>query len=179
MGEGAFGLISKALELRRIPLPEARITELKNEFLDLYCENPVVLTTAFPYACETLSTLAKQGILLGVCTNKAEKAARLILERLGLDQHVQAVVGGDSGFGRKPSPTPLLACASQLGISISNVVFVGDHHIDIRAARAANVPVIACTFGYSAVAASNLGADCTIECLSQLADKIKGLSQVA
>jgi hypothetical protein len=42
---------------------------------------------------EVLTELARRQISIGVCTNKAEAPARLILERTGLAAHVSALVG--------------------------------------------------------------------------------------
>lgn len=175
MGEGVIALIRKALRVRNVKIPDAELDRLKDRFLDIYCHDPVALTKAFPFAADVLSKLANQGISVGVCSNKAEKAARLILERLGLAQHVQAVVGTDSGFGQKPDPSPLLACASKLSVPKTEVVYVGDHHIDVETARAAKIPVIAVAFGYSGVSAESLGADRTIACFSELPTALRGL----
>lgn len=175
MGEGVRALIAKALRARGVPGRDDRIEQLKDRFLDLYCGRPVALTTAFPFVAEVLGQLAGQGVSVGICTNKAKRPAQLILEALGLDRHVGAVVGADSGFGQKPDPAPLLACASMLGVPASTVVYVGDHHIDVETARAARVPVVAVAFGYSGVPAGDLGADRTISCLSELPAAIRGL----
>lgn len=175
MGEGVRALIEKALRARGACGRDHRLEQLKERFLDLYCSKPIALTAAFPFVAHVLGQLAGQGIAVGVCTNKAERPARLILEGLGLDRHVKAVIGADSGFGQKPDPGPLLACASLLGAPASAVVYVGDHHIDVETARAAGVPVIAVVFGYSLRPAEDLGADRTIACFSELPAAIRGL----
>ena len=175
MGEGVTALIRKALRTRGVPGRDDRIEHLKDRFLDLYCSKPVALTTAFPFVEVILGQLAGQGISIGICTNKAVRPAQLILEALGLDRHVGVVIGADSGFGHKPDPAPLLACASMLRVPASTVVYVGDHHIDVETARAARVPVIAVAFGYSGLPATDLGADRTIACLSELPAAIRGL----
>jgi phosphoglycolate phosphatase len=177
MGEGISALICKALRIRGVHAPEANLQRLSERFLELYSLDPVAFTRPFPWALDILRGLAGKGVAIGVCTNKAETPARLILERLGLADHVGVVVGGDSGFGRKPDPRPLLACASRLGIPTSQLVYVGDHHIDVETARAANVPVVAAAYGYSGASAVNFGADRVIWCLSELPLVVHGLTE--
>jgi phosphoglycolate phosphatase len=177
MGEGIPALIRKALRLRDVDAPAADLRRLSERFLERYSRDPVSSTRPFPGARDILCGLAGEGVAIGVCTNKAETPARLILERLGLADHVGVVVGGDSGFGRKPDPRPLLACASRLGIPASQLVYVGDHHIDVETARAANVPVVAAAYGYSGAPAVNFGADRVIWCLSELPLAVHGLTE--
>jgi phosphoglycolate phosphatase len=176
MGDGVHALICKALDARGVEEPpESELERLKDRFLELYCTDPVVATTAFPHAAELLAALAGSGIALGICTNKAEQPARLILQRLGLDAHLGVLIAADSGFGQKPDPGPLLACATKLGVPRDRIVYVGDHPVDIETARAARVPVVAVAFGYSAVPAQNFGADRTVTCLSELPAALAGL----
>lgn len=175
MGEGIGALIRKALVARGLDMSEKDRERLTARFLERYCDDPVAFTTIFPFTREVLSDLVANGILIGICTNKAERPARLILERLGLAQHVCDVVAGDSGFGQKPDPGPLIACAVRLGVEAAQVVYVGDHVIDVQTARAANVPVIAVAHGYSGAPAAELGADRVIQCLSELPVAVRGL----
>jgi phosphoglycolate phosphatase len=177
MGEGISALIRKALRIRGLDATEADLQRLAELFLDFYSHDPVALTTPFPWALDVLSGLAGEGVAIGVCTNKAEKPARLVLERLGFATHVRAVIGGDSGFGQKPDPGPLLACASRLGIPASQLVYVGDHSIDVETARAANVPVVAAAYGYAGTTIINYGADRVIWCLSELPIVVHGLTE--
>ena len=44
---------------------------------------------------------------LSVLTNKPEEPARRLLDAYNLTPHVAGVVGGDSGFARKPDPAGL------------------------------------------------------------------------
>lgn len=173
MGEGARALVYRALRARGVECVDARVDRLRDRFIDIYCQEPVGATRCFPFAIEILAGLGKQGFGIGICTNKAERPARLILEKLGLARYVGAIVGADSGYGQKPDPSPLLACASQLGVPSSNVIYIGDHHVDVETARAARVPVIAVAFGYSSTPTIDLGADRVVSCLSELPEAIR------
>jgi phosphoglycolate phosphatase len=49
-------------------------------------------------------------------------------------------------------------------------MMVGDNHHDVRSARAAGVPAIAVTYGYSHVPHADLGADRLIAGFGELLD---------
>jgi phosphoglycolate phosphatase len=141
----------------------------------LYVADPVVTTEPFPHAAEIVGWLVSEGIAVGVCTNKPEEPAHLVLQRTGLGQFVAALVASDSGYGQKPSGVPLSACARQLGVPLRNVVYVGDHAIDVATVRAAGVPVVIVRYGYAKTDAASLAADITIGCLSELPEVLQVL----
>jgi len=49
---------------------------------------------------------------------------------------------------KKPSPEPLLFACDALNISPDKAIMIGDSKSDILAAQAANIDVIALTYGY-------------------------------
>jgi phosphoglycolate phosphatase len=57
----------------------------------------------------------------------------------------------------------LLRAIRMVGGSTERAVMVGDSGTDISTARAAGVPSIAVTFGYTEIPAKELGADATID----------------
>jgi phosphoglycolate phosphatase len=66
--------------------------------------------------------LEARGLSLAVVTNDAESPARTHLADAGILHAFDAVIGFDSGFGAKPAPGPLLACAKQMGLDPARVV---------------------------------------------------------
>jgi phosphoglycolate phosphatase len=155
MGHGAPGLLRGALRLRAADPGEAGW--MIRGFLDRYAEVPAARTTAYPGAVAAVAGLAAAGVVVGVCTNKAEAMARAVLDALGFAPHVRVLVGGDSGHGMKPDPAPLLACIAALGATPGDTAYIGDHAVDVETARAAGVRVLVVPFGYGD--ASKLDAD--------------------
>lgn len=76
---------------------------------------------------------------VGVCSLNAESACRLALDRHGLLDHVEAVVGRDSVATHKPDPEPLLTTIDRLGADPSSALFVGDTERDAVTAERAGV----------------------------------------
>ena len=70
-----------------------------------------------------------------------------------------AVIAGQDTFGvAKPDPRHIVETIRAAGGDPQDAVMVGDSANDIDAANAAGIPVIAVTFGYTPVPASELGA---------------------
>jgi phosphoglycolate phosphatase len=122
VGNGATVLIEKALSLHGRKASPQRVQELKIRYVGQYSANPVSATTPFPFAVEVLENLSKAGVALGVCTNKPLIPSELIVAQLGLSHLIAALIAPESGFGQKPDPKPLLACAERLGVSPDQTV---------------------------------------------------------
>ena len=84
-----------------------------------------------------LEALRSRGIWQGVATNDGVVAAERQLEHLGWRDHFASVLGYDSGFGTKPEPGMLHESARRAGVTIADVLFVGDSQTDRRTAAAA------------------------------------------
>jgi phosphoglycolate phosphatase len=85
----------------------------------------------------TLAVMHASGIKLGCVTNDTEAEAEAQLETLGVRHLFGAVIGYDSGHGRKPEAGGVLAACAQLGVDPAEAVMVGDSPGDIAAGKAA------------------------------------------
>lgn len=153
---------------------EAELDVAHKRLLAFYEANMTVHTAPFPHALEALDTLAARGVALGVMTNKIERYARQVLDALGLSDRFAAVVGGDTLPVGKPDPAPILAMVERCGGG--RAAFVGDSIYDVRAAKAAGLPVIACAFGFLDRPAEELGADAVIGGFDELVTALERLS---
>jgi phosphoglycolate phosphatase len=95
---------------------------------------------------------------------------------LGLAGRFDAVCGQDTFGIQKPHPDILLQTIHRAGGVPERTIMVGDSINDIDVARAAGVPVIAVTFGYTDVPAAQLGADRVIDGYAQLAATVGDLA---
>lgn len=168
IGDGARMLIRRALVEIGSPCDEPGLDRLYDRFTALYDAEPCRLTTAYPRAAATLAGLRDRGVLLGLCTNKPQRATELLLQALGLAESFSAVVGGDVLPVRKPDPTHLAAVLQRLGAEPDQAVMVGDSHNDLLTARALGIRCVLVSFGYSAVPAARLGADAVIDHFTEL-----------
>jgi phosphoglycolate phosphatase len=150
------------------------LDRLHRLLLDYYEANLAVHTAPFPGAIEALDELAARGVTLGIMTNKLERFARAILDSLGLTERFASIIGGDTLGVSKPSPRPIQALVEQCGGGPA--AFVGDSIFDVQAARAAGLPVIACSFGFLSLPVEALGADAIIDGYANLIPTLTRLS---
>ena len=152
-------------------LAEARKDPLKKltvDFLADYSRAVALHTRPFPHVVDSLERFARAGIAMGVCTSKAGALTRQLLAELDLTRHFAAVAGGDDVPARKPDPSHVMHVLERMGVNADDAIYVGDSETDVKTARAANLPVILVTFGYTPVPPRELGADAVIDSFSEL-----------
>ena len=169
IGDGAVKLVERAFAATGGRPDAESPRQLTSRFLAFYEGHATESTRPYPGVRETLALLREQRWSLGICTNKPERATLEVLRNLGLDRYFGAIVGGDSIAGvKKPDPRLLLAVIEGLGAAPAEAVMVGDNANDVHAARAAGVPVIVRSGGYTRVPTSHLGADAVIDAFCEL-----------
>jgi phosphoglycolate phosphatase len=169
VGAGAKRLIVDAFAARGRVLTEAELTQLTARYLDVYARSGSPNTVLFSGVRDTLACLADMGVPLSVCTNKAEAISREVLAQLGLDGAFTAIIGGDSGFGRKPEPGPINEACRRMEMPAADVLMVGDTIMDVGAAQAAGARVALVSYGYSQTPTETLGADLLLDEFAHLA----------
>ena len=121
---------------------------LKTRFLELYGAAICVETRLFPGMDELLEALERRGVRWGIVTNKLDRFTRPLVDALGLTRRAACIVSGDSVARAKPFPDPLLHASSTLELDPAACLYVGDDLRDVRAARAAGMPILAAGYGY-------------------------------
>ncbi len=149
VGQGAKALIARGASATGDPLDEKSLAHYHAEFLRYYEKHIAVDSAVFPGVVSLLQRCAEAGYKMGICTNKVESLSLRLLEALDLSRYFGAVVGPDTINIGKPDPAPYLETIRRLGADVNRSVLVGDSETDILTARAAGVPVIAVTFGYT------------------------------
>jgi phosphoglycolate phosphatase len=166
IGGGVPQLVERALVARGYPRAELMI--FVDDFLELYRENLTTRTLIYDGARELLEQLRGDGRRLGICTNKNHELTLAILDELNLSKYFGAVFGEREGYARKPDAAPLLETIAALGGSPDSALMTGDSEADVACARAAEIPSVVVTFGYSKVAPEELGANAVISSLRDL-----------
>lgn len=178
VGAGARAMIRRGLALAGVEVDEDRLEELFQDFLEHYGENLVDRTRLFPGAERAIRHLHGRGYRLAVCTNKVELHSRRLLEALGVAELFSAICGRDSFAWAKPDPRHLTMTVEKAGGEPLRAVMVGDSRTDIDTARAAGVPVIAVTFGYTDVPVGSLSPDAVIGHFDELEGALERLRVV-
>lgn len=172
IGRGSPMLIERAVTARNRAFSDADKSAMLERFSQHYGaleEEDESDAKAYPGVGETLRHLNEARMQVAVVTNKQHRFASALLHRLGLMQWIGVVVGGDTCERRKPDPQPLLFACQSLDVSPSQVLMVGDSINDVRAARAAGIPVLCVPYGYNEGADPRLlPCDAIIETLAEL-----------
>lgn len=175
IGGGARHMLAQGMA-RTGGCTDAELDVLHRRLLGFYEANMTVHTAPFPHALDVLDALAAEGVRLAVVTNKLERYAAEVLDKLGLSPRFACLIGGDSlGAGNgKPSPAPIHAMIERCGGG--RAIFVGDSIYDVQAAKAAGVPVVACSFGFLDRPVEELGADAVIDGFDELIPALERLA---
>ena len=162
ISHGARVMITTALAHHQAERSEAEVDALFEGFLAYYADNIAVESRPFPALLDRLTSYAGRGATLAVCTNKREGLSRQLLGALDLDHRFAAIAGRDTFAVCKPDPEHLLGTIRLAGGTPGRAVMVGDSNTDILTAKAAGIPVIGVTFGYTDVPVTALGCDAVI-----------------
>jgi phosphoglycolate phosphatase len=152
IGNGLPKLVERVMRARGIGAHH--FDRLYDEMKDFYNESPADTSKPMPGVPALLEKLKTDGHRIGVCTNKPEEPARLMLALLGLERHIDTVVGGDALPQKKPHPAPLNLAFERLGPG--ERLYVGDSEIDAEVALAAEVRFAIYTQGYRKQAVEGL-----------------------
>ena len=168
IGRGARTLIEQGFAAAGEPLQPADTPPLVERFIDIYRDRMADFSRPFEGCVEALQALTGAGATLAVCTNKRTDLSVALLDALDLTRHFAAVIGADSAPAPKPDPRHLTTAIAAAGGRSDRALMVGDSAADVGAARAARVPSIVVSFGYTEIPAAELGGDHLIERFADL-----------
>lgn len=150
VGNGVEKLVARALanNLTGDIVDQAFYEQALAIFRRYYREQSAVHSKVYPGVMEGLSALSARFPLICV-TNKAAEFTEPLLETLELRPFFRLVISGDRLPQKKPHPAPLLYAAEFLAFPPESGVMIGDSQSDVKAARAAAMPVVCLRDGYN------------------------------
>ena len=181
-GRGGRAMIRRALAIegRDPDAPGERdLTDaIYPELLIAYEGRIAEETVLFDGVEHCLEALAAGGWRVGVCTNKPERLALMLLERLGVLDRFGAVLGADTLAVRKPDPAHFTETARRIGADPARSVMLGDTRTDLETARAAGVPVVITGFGFAGEPMEVLAPDAVVAHYDEIPGVLERLSAV-
>ncbi len=163
VGHGALAMIDAAVKAHGRKLSERELHDLFEIFIVYYSAHLADYSVPYPHVVATLDALKAEGATLAVCTNKMESQARAVIEAMKLGGYFSALTGRDSLGAYKPDARHLTGTIALAGGRADKSIMVGDSETDIRTAKAAQVPVVAVSFGYSVDPVLSFGPDAVID----------------
>ena len=122
--------------------PERR-AQFRPLFLSVAKERQRRETVLFPGAAELLRGLNEQGIRTAIVSTKRGDTIAIIMERWGLGDTLDLIVGSEHVRRPKPDPQGLLDAMERLGVKPEETLFCGDTVLDAGAAQNAGCPFCA------------------------------------
>lgn len=168
IGGGPQLLVERALHRLGVNTDAPLVSSLVTAFHDDYLANGDRHARLYDGAESTLRQLHAMGMRIGLCSNKPDDLCRMLTRSLNIDRYIDETLGSTPGMPKKPDPAPLLAIIERLGVLPEDTLYVGDSEADVKAARAAGIPVLLVSYGYTLRHAGQLGADGVIDSLAEL-----------
>lgn len=141
-------------KLIRRSLPENERTEENVErvytaFIPYYDAHNADYTRPYDGIMELLQTLKKRGHTLAVASNKYQAATEKIVNQL-FPGIFEVILGEREGIDRKPDPQIVydIFQATRTTPNALATLYVGDSLVDMETAKNANVPFVACSWGF-------------------------------
>ncbi len=102
----------------------------------------------YPGMDDLIRGFKSQGYKIGIVSNSLKEIVDYKLKKYSIDDCVDSIVCNNDVENPKPSPEGLLKCMAELKVKPSRTFYVGDMESDVKAAKAANVKIIAARYGY-------------------------------
>ena len=147
VGNGINNLIRRALpESERT---EENILRVREFFVPYYNEHNCDYTHPYTGVPEVLAVLKAHGHLLAVASNKYQAATEKIVNHF-FPGIFDVILGEREGIERKPNPQIVRDILKRLRVTGDGlrVLYLGDSLVDYETAKNANVPFVACSWGF-------------------------------
>ena len=132
--EDAYSMLTGDLDPER----RARFRAL---FSEVALERQRKETVFFPGAPELLHKLHGQGCQVAIVSTKRGDTIEIIMDRFGLGDALEMVLGSGDVKRPKPDPEGLLTVMDRLSVSPEETLFCGDTVLDAGAAQNAGMPL--------------------------------------
>src|SRR5262249_12116515 len=154
-------MLAAGLRHHHRSLSDRELDGLHERFFAFYADHVAVSSQPYAGVRELLESLHQAGARLAVCSNKYEYLSKALLGQLGLAPLFGSIAGRDTFPTCKPDPGHLTGTILRAGGPwappgvgggggrLERAVMVGDSEVDIATAKAAKVPSIAVSFGYT------------------------------
>lgn len=180
-GKGLFNMLNLVRDEISLTMTDREVQSIQAKAykaVESFEMNGVERCFLMPGCTETLEWLRERGVKMAVATSNSQEVAEHILESRGIRRYFSTVVGRRPELRMKPYPDQIYRCLEKIGVSPGNGIVVGDSARDVRAAKAANMFVIAIPAYFTKrEVLEEAGADVILESMEELPEILSGLMQ--
>lgn len=146
VGDGIHKLVERILpENKRQKDFVEQIFQEMVAYYDLHKEDK---TVPYPGIVETMEALQAQGVMLGVASNKVDKAMVPLMEHYFPTINFTAILGQREGIPVKPHPQIVFDILKMANVSPEEALYVGDTGVDMDTAHSAGMKAVGALWGY-------------------------------
>lgn len=117
------------------------------EFMAFYSEHSEDQTAPYEGIKEMLAHLQATGVKMAVVSNKADGPVKQLVPKY-FGQVIPVALGSRPGVPNKPDPTSTLEAVQLLGLTASEVLYVGDSNVDMITANNAGLESCGVLWGF-------------------------------
>ena len=141
-------LVDKFMEVYEVSKEEAE--QLVTDFRERYVPIGVYESSPFPGIRELLEAVRAAGKKTAIATSKPQALAELLLQRAGLRNLFDVVVGSGGGVNNDAKWQIVTRAMELCGSKPEDCVLVGDTKYDVEGAKKCGIPCIGVRWGYAA-----------------------------
>ena len=145
VGNGVKKLIERA-----VPENCKNIDECLEIFKKNYSENMCNHTKPYDGILKILEELHKDGVKIGVVSNKFDSAVKDLCKKYFGDL-IDCAIGQNDDVPKKPAPNGVLKAMKELGADKNSTIYAGDSDVDVQTAKNAQLPCIGVTWGFRTI----------------------------
>ena len=145
VGNGVKKLIERA-----VPENCTNIDECLEIFKKNYSENMCNHTKPYDGILKILEELHKDGLKIGVVSNKFDSAVKDLCKKYFGDL-IDCAIGQNDDVHKKPAPNGVLKAMKELGADKNSTIYAGDSDVDVQTAKNAQLPCIGVTWGFRTI----------------------------
>jgi phosphoglycolate phosphatase len=142
VGDGATQLCARALPSARQNLLDEAVRLMRGRYAETWHDT----TRLYPGIAELIPALARYK--LAILSNKPDDFTKQVIEHYFQPNPFHVVRGQLPGVPLKPDPSAALEIARQLGVPVSDWLYLGDTNTDMRTARAAGMFPVGVLWGF-------------------------------
>lgn len=147
VGNGAGKLVERFLEHSNLSVSEY-YEKAKHSYMDIFSKHKDYKVMVYEGLYPVLLELKRQGIKMGVYTNKPDKEAKAILNTIFGEDLFDEIRGDRDGKQLKPDPYAVIEWSKKWEINTEEILYLGDTDTDMQTGRAANAYTVGVSWGF-------------------------------
>ena len=127
---------------------EENVMRMRTHFIPYYDAHNADLSAPYPGIVSLLEELQKKGLMIGVASNKYQKATVKLVKHYFPTIHFIEVLGQRESIAVQTDPTFVFDILKKAGVSKEETLNVGDSGVDMQTAINAGVDAVGVTWGF-------------------------------